>query len=232
MKYNFAFLGSRIVAFFDYRYVELYDSNLNLLKQIDFITNERSLLIYKQILTNGSEIIVDTDKFYKIYDRELIEIQQIGQTEDPDAPFFIDINFHLAGISKEFIVYLTAKRDFIRLVSRTSGKAPFSMAHIIQLPNPDCYLSLSYFIDYSSSLVYFKSDDSSLLYCIDLKGINSSTTPNSEQHKQIQVTLEGFQFNVLFDKEANFNEQTILIFKRQIEYFRNSQEKLKLVYIF
>lgn len=223
-KYDVQFAENRIIFVFNYRYIDVYDFNLNLIKQIDALATEGSFLSHKCILTNGAEVIFDHIEFYRIYDLDLKSFCNLGQTQDSNKPFFIDVKegLQLINVSKQLLVYLTPDRLFIRCMSRDSGNfiSSFNLASVLDIPHSNFYISLSFFIDFNSSLVYFKADNSRSIFCLDSKNLLVHIIQN-------YYVSDGFQLSVLNDRETSLGEEAILFLKRNV-----STRNLKNVFIF
>lgn len=227
-KYTFEFMEGRIVGAFNLRVVEIYDLDLNTLKRVDFITCEGRFLSYRRILTNGFEIIFDQVEFYRLYDRDLREVGRLGQTDEPGQAFYIDLNedLELVNVSKRFLVYVTPERHCIRLISRDSGHyvTSFSLARLFDIPASNFYINLSFFVDFDTSTVYFKSDSARSIYCLD---VDSNAAVQIQDEYVVAAIDDTCRFRALYDSETNFGEQTVLISKRNF-----STHNLKIVYIF
>lgn len=228
-KFDFEFVENRIVGAFNYRYIDIYDFNLNLIKQIDMMNNEGSFLSYKRLLSNRVELVFDCNEYFRIYSSDMVESQRVGQTTNRNAPFYIDISdeIELLNISKQFLFLTTPNRHFIQLMSRRTGQttASFSMTGVFDIPDSSFYFGVSFYINVDSSLVYFKPDLSNSLFCLDLN--SNAVVDNRLEEIQREFTSEGFQLQVLFDEYTSFSEPILLFFKRNF-----STRNLKLVNIF
>lgn len=231
-KFDFVTVSSRIVGAFNYRYVEIYDFNLAMLKQVDFVHDESGFLSYKRMLSNQREIVFDCNDYYRIYAYDMTACQRVGQVVNRNGPFYIDLysseECELMAVSKQFLFYSSANRHFIQLVSRTTGlvTVSFSMTRVFDSSDFTFYTSLSFYVDFLTSVVYFKSELSNHIFSLDFRNPTSDDSSRGVVVDRLQTELDsnGLRLQVLF--ETHFAEPILTMYKRNF-----STRNLKLVNI-
>lgn len=221
--FAFQYNQTHLYALFNKSYIEMYDFELTLVKRVDLPLNE--YLFYKRFLVNKREIIIDNRTYLSVYDCALSgDGQKLGQSTDPNEPFYIESSLGVVNVTKDFLIFYSNIKHFIKLMARSSGLVVdiMYMDDLCIQKGIQNYFSFSFFIDYDSSDLYFKQNQTNTIYSIDL----------TQSRKKLKIVQNRFQSNeFLFDVLVKANRQQlesyVLIYK--LSHF---SPILKIVYMF